>query len=159
MKDNTLRLNYAPVSGQQFNEANVLKCIYRTIGAPGVADCDYNFASAANTTEQPIDLGACVPALARVTDVIITTEETFTGATSLGVTCGNATGGTQYFTTANLVTADAINSIATGAQNKVAPSASAAHVWVNATPGANWSLVTAGKLGVYVYYNDPTGLR
>lgn len=48
-----------------------------TIGGVGVAGCDFNFATAANTTEQVIDLGSIIPALARVLDVKTFTREVF----------------------------------------------------------------------------------
>lgn len=52
------------------------------IGAVGVADCDANFATADNVTEQPIDLGLVVPALARVLDVKTHTEVAFAHAST-----------------------------------------------------------------------------
>ncbi|HBE43697.1 MAG TPA: hypothetical protein DDW27_21385 [Bacteroidales bacterium] len=66
-----------------------------TIGGVGVSDCDFNFATADNITEQPIDLGAIVPALARVLDVKTHTEVAFahavTGTASRAVTTNVAT--------------------------------------------------------------------
>ena len=47
------------------------------IGGVGVEDCDFNFETAANVTEQVINLGAIIPALARVLDVKTHTLEVF----------------------------------------------------------------------------------
>jgi len=57
-----------------------LKTAKVLIGAVGVEDCDFNFATANNVTEQPIDLGAIVPAFARVIDVKTVTEAAFAAA-------------------------------------------------------------------------------
>lgn len=46
-----------------------VKTVKKTVGAPGVAGCDFNFTSANNITEQVINLGAIIPAFARVLDV------------------------------------------------------------------------------------------
>jgi len=54
-----------------------VKTVKKTIGGVGVADCDFNFKTAANANEQVIDLGAIVPALARVLDVKTFTREVF----------------------------------------------------------------------------------
>lgn len=48
-----------------------------TIGGVGVAGCDYNFETAANVTEQVIDLGAILPAFARILDVKTITRAAF----------------------------------------------------------------------------------
>lgn len=50
------------------------------IGGVGVADCDFNVATAANASEQVIDLGAIIPALARVLDIKTHTETAFIAA-------------------------------------------------------------------------------
>jgi len=54
-----------------------IKTVKKTIGGVGVADCDFNFATAANASEQNIDLGAIIPAFARVLDVKTVTKEAF----------------------------------------------------------------------------------
>lgn len=137
------------------------KTIKLTIGGVGVAGCDFNFASAGNTTEQVIDLGAIVPALARVVDIFTHTKEAFVfsgGATTLVAETGSTSSGNQYIASASIYAADAITSIATGANFIAAPSASAGHVYVAATPGANWSTNTAGKVAVYVTVLDVSNL-
>jgi hypothetical protein len=129
-----------------------VKTVKLTIGGVGVAGCDFNFATAANTNEQVIDLGAIVPAFARVLDVKTVTEAVFTGATTLVAETGNTSSGNQYIGSATIYAANAITAAAAGAPLAIAPSASAVHVYVAATPGANWSGVTAGKVAVYVTY-------
>ena len=54
-----------------------VKTVKKSIGGVGVAGCDFNFATAANASEQVIDLGSIVPALARVLDVKTFTREVF----------------------------------------------------------------------------------
>lgn len=60
---------------------SAVKTVKKTIGGVGVADCDFNFATAANANEQVIDLGAIVPALARVLDVKAHTSVAFDSKT------------------------------------------------------------------------------
>lgn len=130
------------------------KTVKKTIGGVGVAGCDFNFATAENTSEQVINLGAIVPALARVTDIFIHTNTTFTGATTLVADVGSTSGGAEYVASATIYAADAILAIAVGGACVTLPVVAAGNVYVNATPGANWNLVTAGKLTVYITYND-----
>ena len=138
----------------------VVKTVKKTVGGVGVAGCDFNFTTAANQTPQNIDLGVIVPANARVIDIFSLTNNVFTGATTLVAGLGNATSGTQFAGSATVYAANAIVQPAVGASfTLVAINGSASHVWVtDATPGANWSNVTAGKLTVYVTYIDITNV-
>ena len=140
----------------QINEKNPAKTVVKTIGGVGVAGCDSNFTSAANTTAQPIDLGSIIPARARIRDCFTYTEAAFTGATSMGITVGTATGGNQVLTTADSIAQDTIHSANLTTLN-IAPIATAQHIWVGGTPGANWSGVTAGKLTIYITFFDVVG--
>jgi hypothetical protein len=74
-----LTLNDKPslVGAKAFTNVKTLKLL---LGAVGVAGCDFNFATGDNITEQPIDLGAIVPALARVLDIKTHTEVAFAHA-------------------------------------------------------------------------------
>jgi hypothetical protein len=126
--------------------------VSKTIGGVGVAACDFNFATAANTSEQVIDLGAIVPAKARILDVVTFTNSVFTGATTLVAETGVTSSGAELIGSATIYASNAITSLTHALGFNTAPSASAAHVYVSATPGANWSLVTAGKVTVYVTY-------
>ena len=123
-----------------------------TIGAPGVAGCDFNFTSAENTTEQVIDLGAITPALARIIDVKTVTEVAFSAAaTTLVMETGTSSSGNQLIASATILAANAITA-ANAATLNITPSATAGHVYCAATPGANWSGIVAGKVSVYVTY-------
>ena len=64
-----LELNGVPFSN--------VKTVKKTIGGVGIADCDFNFATAANANEQVIDLGAIIPAFARILDAKTVTREAF----------------------------------------------------------------------------------
>jgi len=129
-----------------------------TIGAVGVAGCDKNFVTAANTTAQPIDLGVIIPSTARILDVVVKTTTLFagTGISAFGVTIGTTTGGTELAGSADLILANAINQIAVGAGfTWIAITHAAKHIWIGGAPtGGNWSALTAGKLTVYVTYID-----
>src|SRR5512140_405747 len=61
-----------------------------TIGAVGVAGCAVNFATAANNTQQVIELVSAVPSTARVLDVVWKTNRAFAGTTITAFTmeCG-----------------------------------------------------------------------
>ena len=137
------------------------------IGAPGVAGCDANFASAANTTKQNLDLGTLVPASliparARIRDIFVVTETTFAGTsiTNFGVEAGNASAGAQHFASTDLIAAGAIGQVAVGAgYTPLAITNAAQSVWISGTPtGGNWSALTAGKMSVYIVINDVSGL-
>ncbi len=137
------------------------KTIKKTLGGVGVADCDFNFASAANTTEQPIDLGAIIPAKARVIDIVLYTDIAFSiaGATkTLVADVGNATGGAQFIASGTIYAVDAIRAVAAGDAHKALPNKAATHVWINGTPGQNWSTVLNGKVSIYITYLDLTGV-
>lgn len=71
-----LRTNGSQLTLNDVAFSNV-KTLKYSIGAYGVAGCDDNFVLAENVTEQPFDLGAVVPALARVLDVKTHTSAAF----------------------------------------------------------------------------------
>ncbi len=125
-----------------------------TIGGVGVTGCDFNFASAANTDEQVIDLGSIIPAFARVLDVKTHTEVAFAGTslTAMVMETGNKSSGAQFIASATIMAKDAITA-ANQSTLDIAPAATASKVYCSATPtGANWSAITAGKVSVYVSY-------
>jgi len=129
-----------------------LKCVKKTIGAYGVAGCDFNFTNPANTTAQNIDLGSIIPADARVLEVRVKNKATFTGGTTLAITAGNASAGAQFMASVQCYTLDVIVWTLLALLWAVAPANAATKVWIGATPGANWSGITAGKLEVNVFY-------
>jgi hypothetical protein len=93
-----------------------------------------------------------------VVDIFIHTNSVWTGAVTLLATVGSATGGTQYISSSTVYAADVVLAEATGGAFITAPVVAAGHVWVGLTPGANWNLVTAGKLSIYITYIDVTNL-
>lgn len=125
------------------------------IGFPGsvaLGLADFQWTSAANMTAQNIDLGAIIPGKASPLIVKLHTEQTHTGAVSLAITAGNASGGAQFVASGANYTADDLRQTAHADIGGVAPVAAASKVWIGGTPGANWSLMTAGILSVYVTY-------
>jgi hypothetical protein len=141
---------------------NIVKTRRVTIGNVASTDTDFNFAPAANTTEQPIDCGHLVPAFARVIDVQLftTTAAVFSGgATTLVAEMGSATSGNQYAASATIYAIDVILSCATGTAPIAASVATDGHVWVSATPGANWSTMTAGTWTLLVTYIDGGAIK
>ena len=130
-----------------------LKTVKVLIGGIGVTGCNFNFVTAGNQTEQKIDLGSIIPALARVMDIKIHTEVGFhSNTTTLVATVGNQSAGHEFVGSATILALNAINSMAANHFMTVAPSAVASKVWVNATPGANWSTATLGRIAVYITY-------
>lgn len=131
-----------------------VKTVKKVIGGVGVAGCDFNFATAANTSEQVIDLGAIVPANARVLDVKTRTEVAFAGTSlsALVMETGNSSSGAQFIESATIMAANAITAANLTTMN-VAPAAAASKVYCAATPtGANWAAVLAGKVSIYISY-------
>lgn len=131
---------------------STIPTVTKIIGGVGVTGCDFNFATAANVTEQVINLGAIVPAGARILNVSTYTTEVFTGATSLVAETGSASSGAQFIASATIYAANAVTATAAGGVFIAAPLSTATTIYVSATPGANWSGVTAGKMTVYVTY-------
>ena len=142
---------------QRIDTYKSVQTVKKTIGGIGIT-ADFNFVTAANQNEQVIDLGAIIPARARIIDIYLITDATFTGATSLVADVGNASGGAQFIASATIYAANAVLAQAVGGAFTVAPAVAASNVFVNATPGANWSGVTAGKVSVYVTFINVTNI-
>jgi len=129
-----------------------------TLGWHGATGTDFTFASAADHTAQNIDLGAIVPAKARVMDVTIVCTETLTAAGAIDITlrAGNASAGEQFIASASC---DDINEVvgvidATKPAAVLANWASATNIWIGGDPDADWETITAGKWAIYVTFND-----
>ena len=135
-----------------------VKTVRKTIGGVAVQGCDHNFATAANATEQVINLGVVVPVFARLVDVFLVTDMTFAGATTLVADVGTTSGGGELIASATIYAKNAVLAAANAAAMQAAPNASGITIYVNATPGANWSNVTEGKVSVYVTYIDISDL-
>lgn len=125
-----------------------------TVGHPGETTTDYAYTSAANTTEQTLSIGAIVPPYARVLDVTVICTETITSST-WQADVGVSAGGAELLETAAAcdAAAEVLGGDAAGAFN-LAVSASAQTVYLNGTPGANWSGMLAGEWLVTVTYLD-----
>ncbi len=134
--------------------ASLIKTVKKTIGGVGVSGCDFNFATAANQTAQNIDLGAIIPAYARIVDGVAYCNSTFTGAVSLACTVGVTSTGSEIAVSGAVYTAGNVIASATGISLIGAISSSAQHVFIGATPGANWNLATAGKMTIAITYID-----
>jgi hypothetical protein len=132
------------------------KTVKYLIGYPGATGTDFNWTSAANTTQQNLDLGYAVPSNARVVAIEIKcTQSVAGGITGFTIGAGNASAGSQYIAPANCNTANWIIDIIDATKPAaVSMTASAAtHIWLAGVPtGANWSTMTAGKWSVYITY-------
>jgi hypothetical protein len=155
----------ATVTGNLRNTASIFYAVKTkkiTIGHVGSTGEDFQFTTAANTSEQVIDSGAIVPAFARVIDIqLITTEAAVFsgGATTLVAEIGSSSSGNQYAASATIYAIDVILSPATGTAPIAATVATAGNVFVAATPGANWSTMTAGEWTLLVTYIDSGAIK
>jgi hypothetical protein len=151
---------YIAAGGQ--TSANTIFTIKKTIGWSGATGVDFNLPSAANANANNIDLGAIIPANARILDgkIVNTAASVFSGgATTLVAGLGNATSGAQISASATIYAVGVIAGNMACINTPIACSATASHVWVSdITPGANWSTQTAGTYSVYITYNDASAL-
>ena len=142
--------------------ANTIFTVKKTFGWSGATGLDFTLPATANTTPYNLDLGAIVPANARIIDAkIINTEASVFsgGATTLVAGIGNATGGAQLSASATIYASGAVAGNMACINTPIACNTSASKVWVtDITPGANWSTQTAGEYSVYVTYNDCSSL-
>lgn len=115
-------------------------------------DADFNFESAGNQTAQAIDLGAVLPAMCKLMHVFTVTEEGFAEAVSLDCVVGVSSGDDSLISTADLVAEDTVGD--GQGFNPLAVTLEDRHIFLTATPGANWSLVISGKLAVYITFMD-----
>lgn len=132
---------------------NVITKSY-TIGAPGVAGCDYNFTSAANTTEQSIQLGATtiIPATSPLTSLVLVCQTGLNGAITGTIDIGKTSGTDEYMSSVDV---DDTNEIISVGQQVMADVA-ASSVYFSMTPSANWSTITTGKWKIWITFNDNT---
>ena len=148
--------SYIAAGGQ--TSANTTFTVKKKIGWSGASGMDFLLPKTVDTAVDQIDLGAIVPAFAKVVDVQVITKtgSVFSdGATTLAASIGNVTGGTQFASSGTIY---AINAILPSS-SVPARVATASHVWLtNVTPGANWSTQTAGEYDVYVTYIDASSL-
>lgn len=136
----------------------IIKTISKTISVDDDSSTDdFQFDDdATNNSEQPVDLGAIIPAFAEILSVQIRCFETVAGSGSgvMGLDLGTASGGAEILSTANTDSANDINATAATTGPEVIATNAARDVWINATPTANWSTLTAGRWNIMVTYID-----
>jgi hypothetical protein len=133
-----------------------------TIGWHGATGVDFLQPDVASSNAYPIDLGAIIPAKARVIQIEIVCTEALagSGAHEILFTAGNATGGAQFIAS---ISCDATNEVA-GIIDPHLPQAvimnwaSATNIWIGSDPDANWDTYTAGKWTVYITYIEYTDI-
>ena len=133
---------------------NRIYTVKKVITYPGRADMDYCFKSATNQSEQVIDIASVIPPYGRLLDAFMYSPEQWTSGVSFGVKLGNASAGEQLIASANMYAIGAKASMAHGGGFNNAITDVASDIFVSATPGANWSALTGGKLIIYVTYID-----
>ncbi len=148
---------YIAAGGQ--TSANTIFTVKKTFGWSGASNVDFLLPSAVNTTAYNMDLGSIIPANARILDAKIICTEAGTGAVTLVAGIGNASAGTQISASATIFALNSIVGNMACINTPIACNASASKIWVtDITPGANWSLMSAGKWEVFITYNDASSL-
>lgn len=137
------------------------KTIIKTISIDDDASTDdFQFDDdATNTTEQPVDFGAIIPAYAEIVsaqirciEAVVSTGEDPDDITSLDL--GITTGAGDILATDTTDDLNDINTTAAGAGPEVASTNAARHVWLNLVPEDNFSTISAGRWAVIVTYID-----
>lgn len=122
-----------------------------TVGVAG-SGADYEFASAANMTEQSIQVGgsAIVPVNSPVTSIVLKCTQAPNSGTML-MDVGNTSGGDEF----NISNVDmsALNAIIS-VSSQVAASASASSVYLSGMPSVNWNTLTTGIWKIWIQYSD-----
>ena len=72
----------------------------------------------------------------------------------MSIDLGTATGGAQILTAGPTDALNEINSSVAADSPEVIATTAAKSVWINATPSANWSTLTAGRYSVMITYID-----
>lgn len=150
---------YIAAGGQ--TSANTIFTVKKTFGWHGASGMDFTLPDTAVTTAYNLDLGAIVPANARILDAKIICNEASagTGHTTLVAGIGNASAGTQIGASATIFALNSIAGDMACINTPIACNASASKVWItDITPSANWDTQTAGEWSVYVTYNDASSL-
>ena len=139
----------------QIDAMKTSQTVKKTIGWDGAAGTDFVFAGDADHVAQNIDLGAIVPAKARVTGIEIVCIEAAVGVTDITFRAGNASAGEQFIASASC---DDLNEVvgiidSTKTAAVVMNWAAATNIFIGADPSdATWGDMTAGKWAVYVTF-------
>lgn len=150
----TLRANYHKEDEEKITVIEQIKSFKVTVGYPGASGCDYLFASAANTTEQSIELANLYPALNRGMCLMLHCTENcnLTVTWDYGIAAGGAELAAGGFNDDLNDIYDKDIGIAAGSDANIA----ARSIFLNATPGVNWDTMTTGKWTFYFVYFDYT---
>jgi len=116
---------------------------------------DYQFDDdAANTTEQAIKLTNVLPAYAELVSCQLRCFETVTDSNTMSIDVGTSSGGDEILAAANTDSANDINTTGAGDGPELVATNAARSIYVNATPGANWSTLDAGRWILMITYID-----
>ena len=116
---------------------------------------DYQFDDTAeDTTEQIITVTDAIPAYAELVSLQLRCFETVTGSATMTIDIGTSSGGDELLTAAATDTADDLNVTAAAAGSVLAATNAARDVYLNATPGVNWSTLSAGRWALMLNYID-----
>ncbi len=142
-----------------FGESSTLRLVTKTkkvtVGHMGETGTDFAWATAAGHAAANLDLGAVIPAHARVLDVTIICTQALVGQTDITIGAGNAGGGVEFFAAASCDDLNETVASAAGAAAFVSASNAAQHLWLVGDPtDANWADQTAGEWAVFVTYID-----
>ena len=134
----------------------MVKTVVKTIDLDDDASTDdFQFDDdAENQNEQTIDCGAIIPAYAEILSCQLRCFETVTGDGTMGIDVGTSSGGNEILSSANTDSANDINATGAGDGPEVVATNAARNVYVNATPGANWNTLDAGRWAIMVSYID-----
>jgi len=139
-----------------------IKAVIKTIDYDSAGSTDFVCdETQENTTEQPIDCGELIPAGSSIISIILECEESVAGSGSAVMTIdvGTTTGAGNLLSSADIDSDGDISILAAGSWPVIAPVIAAQHIWVNFTPTANWSTLSAGQWSIYVLYDDRAAIR
>lgn len=147
--------NVVIISGEIVDVDTVwgVKTVTKTISiVPAGAD-DFAFVANADVAEQPVDLGAIVPAYADILSAQIRCFEAVVGGT-MSIDLGVTTGAGDILAAGATDALNEINASAAAGAPEIAATNAVKNVWINATPSANWNTLSAGRYSVMVTYID-----
>lgn len=133
--------------------SHATRTVLKTLDVDAASTDDYKFDNTqTNTTPQTVTLTGIVPAYAEVISWQIRCFETVNG-TSMALKFGTTSGGTDVGSGSPDTANDIIGPTAGTAAMLTATNA-ARNLYVEATPGANWNTLTAGRWLIMVTYVD-----
>jgi len=131
-----------------------LKTVVKTISiVPAGSADDFAFAADGNANEQPVDLGALVPAYGEIVSAQIRCFEAVVGGT-MSIDLGVTTGAGDILAAGATDALNEINSTVPADSPEIAATNAVKNIWINATPSANWNTLSAGRYSVMISYID-----